>query len=80
MKTVPGLTAKAYQAHLGPPLAPHQALGTDAMAPTLALLATLLSLSGCHLQSYYGYNSNYGSSYGRGRETRDSYGTFYYDQ
>jgi len=51
------------------------------MGLTLALLATLLSLSGCHQQSHYGYSSSYGSSYGRERDTRtDSYGTFHYDQ
>jgi len=48
------------------------------MTTSIALLATLFTLSGCHFRSSY---DSYGSSYNSyGRSRTDEYGTYYYDR
>ena len=57
------------------------------MTTSIALLATLFTLTGCHFRSSYDlYGSSYdsyGSSYnsiGGSRSRTDEYGTYYYDR
>lgn len=50
------------------------------MTTSIALLATLFTLTGCHFRSSY---DSYGSSYnsiGGSRSRTDEYGTYYYDR
>ena len=50
------------------------------MRTSIALLATLFTLTGCHFRSSY---DSYGSSYnsiGGSRSRTDEYGTYYYDR
>jgi len=51
------------------------------MTTSVALLATLITLTGCHFRSsYYDSYSSYNSIGGSSRSRTDEYGTYYYDR